>query len=395
MNRLAKAFTEGTHRWCRPRETLDRINPHLVAMGITRNADVTGLDCLKIPTFCSIRPQGKILQVSNGKGLTSEAAEVSALMEAIELYHAENPPAELRRSTALEMRDSGDRFWVPVKENADRPTCYYSSTYVMDWVLGADILCGEPTWIVASIPYVCTPSLLKWNSNGLASGNHIVEATLHGLYEVVERDSITLFGERADERRHVDLDTIDDPSILDLLSRIHSAGLEVCLIYGPNRVPVHTFWAAIIDRNAFAASTRLVGGSGSHLCPAVAASRALTEAAQARLGLIHASREDLVMHYSERYSHEVFDIMMDAPVNTCWQQFEDRSTDNLENDLDLILGDLRAAGMEHVYRVDLTRSEFEIPVARVIVPGLGVDPRLLGQGGSSLSLRAGLTGEQR
>ena len=104
---LHKEFIDGTHRWIRPEATLKRIAPHLEAMGITRAADVTGLDKINIPVFCSMRPQGKVLQISNGKGATTEAAEASALMEAIELHHAENPPADMRRDSAMGILQSG------------------------------------------------------------------------------------------------------------------------------------------------------------------------------------------------------------------------------------------------------------------------------------------------
>jgi ribosomal protein S12 methylthiotransferase accessory factor len=36
----------------------------------------------------------------------------------------------------------------------------------------------------------------------------------------------------------------------------------------------------------------------------------------------------------------------------------------------LILGKLRGAGLVHAWVVDLTKPEFDIPVARVVVPGL-------------------------
>ena len=52
-----------------PEDTLAKIEPHLSAIGVTRCADVTDLDRVGIPVFCAIRPQGKMIQVTNGKGL--------------------------------------------------------------------------------------------------------------------------------------------------------------------------------------------------------------------------------------------------------------------------------------------------------------------------------------
>src|ERR1043166_3908070 len=60
-------------------------------LGITRVTDVTRLDRVGVPVFCSIRPgaQPGSLCVNAGKGLTQEEARVGAYMEAIEFALAE------------------------------------------------------------------------------------------------------------------------------------------------------------------------------------------------------------------------------------------------------------------------------------------------------------------
>ena len=99
MNLLNKGYTSGAHRLINPAQTLAKIKPHLPAMGITRCANVTGLDRIGIPVYCAIRPNGADLQVSNGKGINHQAAQVSALMEGIEIFHAETPDDNLRRDS--------------------------------------------------------------------------------------------------------------------------------------------------------------------------------------------------------------------------------------------------------------------------------------------------------
>jgi ribosomal protein S12 methylthiotransferase accessory factor len=66
---LRKTYYGGTHRVSPPEDTLAKIEPHLSAIGVTRCADVTDLDRIGIPVFCAIRPQGKMIQVTNGKGI--------------------------------------------------------------------------------------------------------------------------------------------------------------------------------------------------------------------------------------------------------------------------------------------------------------------------------------
>ena len=58
--------------------------------GITRIAELTGLDTLGIPVFAAIRPMGKSLSTQQGKGTTALAAKVSALVESLETWSAEH-----------------------------------------------------------------------------------------------------------------------------------------------------------------------------------------------------------------------------------------------------------------------------------------------------------------
>ena len=97
VHRAAKRFFLGTHRTATPEETLERIRPYLRRCGITRLADVTGLDRIGIHTVLAHRPNSPSLSNSAGKGFSLTAATVSAAMEGIEVYHAEAlalPPVE-------------------------------------------------------------------------------------------------------------------------------------------------------------------------------------------------------------------------------------------------------------------------------------------------------------
>ncbi|HSB67827.1 MAG TPA: hypothetical protein VLT62_00645, partial [Candidatus Methylomirabilis sp.] len=53
---LRKGYRDGTHRLTIPEETLARVRPHLAAMGVTRVANITGLDRIGIPVVMVCRP---------------------------------------------------------------------------------------------------------------------------------------------------------------------------------------------------------------------------------------------------------------------------------------------------------------------------------------------------
>jgi ribosomal protein S12 methylthiotransferase accessory factor len=88
-HRAIKGFWRGTQRSVSPAETLERIRPYLPTFGITRLANITGLDWIGIPVTLAIRPNASTLSNGSGKGFTMAAAMTSGAMEALELYHAE------------------------------------------------------------------------------------------------------------------------------------------------------------------------------------------------------------------------------------------------------------------------------------------------------------------
>jgi ribosomal protein S12 methylthiotransferase accessory factor len=378
LENLTKEYISGTHRLVPPEKTLERIQPHLARIGITRCADVTGLDRLSIPVYCAIRPQGLVLQVSNGKGLGHTNAKVSALMEAIEIYHAEHPdPAKLRRTSLAKLRGEGNSVISPAQLPEYLSECYFSEDFAIDWTCGEDLQTGEAIWLPASAVYLCEPSLHSFSANGLASGNHPMEATLHGLYEAIERDALSRLSSNgrlqiSDYCQVVDLDRVDDPFVQQLYQTLEQAGVKLVLLWVPSCIAVNTFWAVILDPNPFSASSAVNIGYGTHLSPAVAAIRAITEAAQSRLTFIHGGREDMkeLSYQESNLKQRTFKFFDRLAADTDWQQFTDRSGASLQQDYARVLNSLSLAGYDRIWRVELTRAPFNIPVVKVIVPGL-------------------------
>lgn len=385
MENLNKGYINGTHRLISPEQTLANITSHLPAMGITRCANVTGLDRIGIPVYCSIKPRGRMVQIHNGKGLLPIAAKVSALMEAIEVFHYENPGQDLKRTSLKRIQDRGETVIHP----HSLPLCfsdnYFSADFIIDWVKGENLLTQEEVWIPGSAAYLCSPSLYTDSSNGLASGNHTIEATLHGLYELVERDAIAQLSVNGrlslQGCQIIDLSTIDDLVIRELIDLIQSANLKLILIWAESCIPIHTFWAILLDRNPINPAIVVNMGYGTHLSLSVAATRAITEAAQSRLTFIYGVSEELAEELSgDRINtyHKIFQYFDRLQGTTPWQTFNSLASNSLSEDYRYILHHLSQAGFQNLFRVELTRSPFNIPVVKVFVPGLAYNPSLTG-----------------
>ena len=104
MPGAVKSFTAGTHRSISPEQTLARVQPWLKAMGITRIANITGLDVLGVPVVMVCRPNSRSLSVAQGKGATLAAARASGLMESVEFWHAERISKPLVLGSVLDLK---------------------------------------------------------------------------------------------------------------------------------------------------------------------------------------------------------------------------------------------------------------------------------------------------
>ncbi|NJK74780.1 MAG: hypothetical protein HC942_12790 [Microcoleus sp. SU_5_6] len=385
MDALTKRYSIGTHRLISPEQTLANIQPYLAAAGITRCADITGLDRIGIPVYCSIKPGGRLVQIHNGKGLYPLAAKVSALMEAIEVFHAENPDCDFHRDSFKGVCQSDISVISPNILPLYLSQNFFSNDWIIDWIQAENLRKNESVLLPASAVYLCSPSLYSFSSNGLASGNHIVEATLHGLYELIERDAIARVNINGKINLKnceiIDLNTVDDESIRELINKIEAANFKLVLIQLKSCISIHTFWAIILDKNPLTPSIMVNFGCGTHLSLSVAATRAITEAAQSRLTFIYGVSEELAEPLPPDRSQTYYKIYayFDRLEGTVpWQNFSSLAGNNLSEDYDRVLRCLWEAGYENIFRVDLARSTFNIPVVKVIVPELRYNPSITG-----------------
>ena len=82
-----KWTVNGTSRIKPAQETLKKVIPISKKIGVTRLADITDMDVLRIPNYSAVVPGTEdYIWVYSGKGPTKEHAMASALMESIERY---------------------------------------------------------------------------------------------------------------------------------------------------------------------------------------------------------------------------------------------------------------------------------------------------------------------
>ncbi|WP_224368781.1 YcaO-like family protein [Hyalangium versicolor] len=377
-HRARKQRFGGTDRTRSPTETVAEWKPAMRRFGITRLADITGLDRIGVPVVVAVRPAATTLATSQGKGMNLDAAMASALMEAIETWHAENLDAPVRYATHDEMRRRHpviDVSLLKLVRERRRISAHHSN-----WIAGWDILREGPSWVpldcVALTPRPFPSQFCRLNTTGLASGNHMLEALCHALYEVIERDAVTgaLFGAA---RRRVDLDGVRNPVCRALMDRLRAADVDVIAWDVTCDTGVPTFAARVVDRGEHGnfRPTFPGAGSGTHLTPSVALHRALTEALQDRLCRIGGARDDItraqyVKALDMQAQQELLDLIAREPVVCALDDLPDRATDTFEGDVRVLTEALRAANVPEAVVVDVSRAEVGMPVIRVVVPAL-------------------------
>ena len=376
-----KAFWRGTHRVVSPGETLSRVAGAASALGLTRVANVTGLDYLSIPVFIAVRPNARSLSVSQGKGLDAKCAAASAVMEALELAHAER--ATLRRVSAS---------YASLRERAADPASLphlrgvpLAREQKITWVEGVDLVNGSKIFVPFDL-VDCrfdrrrgAAEVFLRTSNGLASGNVWLEAVCAGICEVIERDATSLWALRnaaQKQERRLNLATVSDDDCRTLLDDIGARGMSVALWDVTTDVGVSCLLCRISEaagnqRSALGAFL----GAGCHLSREVALVRAVTEAAQARLTYIAGSRDDLYCRDYEKAEAPGVAAMLEdewrrEQAVRSFESMPSNAGETFEEDLAQLVSRLRAAGLERVIAVDLTDDRFGIPVVRIIVPGL-------------------------
>lgn len=378
---VEKGWRRGTHRVRSPAETLARVEPARAACGITRLANVTGLDRIGLPVMQAIRPNARSVAVSMGKGLDRDSAAASALVEAIEVWHAEHVDRPLRLACRRELTEAGlaavDGRRLPVARA--RP---FDPRRTMLWSEGHDLMQDRPCWVPHELVHADdTVSLpggggFQAGTNGLAGGNHRLEARLHALCELIERDATTLwFRQRPTARAltRLDLATVDDADAIAVAAVLAAAGFEVGAWVTTSDVGVPTFLVTLLDRRDPLGHPGL--GAGCHPAKEVALLRALLEAAQVRLAYIAGARDDIEpasygAEAARGRSARARALAVATPPALDYRALPTAAADTLDADCAFVLEHLQAVGIDQAVEVELTRPAIGLPVVRLVVPGL-------------------------
>ena len=408
-----KWTVNGTSRIKPAHETLNNVMPISKKIGVTRLADITDMDVLRIPNYSAVVPGTEdYIWVYSGKGPTKQHAMASALMESIERYSS-LPSGWLGKFVRSSYSELSKTHKVLHPDKIVEPMRFvYHTNMMMDWLPGHDLVSDEEIMVPASIAlfrYTPPPPAINpfsyFHTNGLASGNVMEEAICHALCEVIERDAMSLADLRASAIPFHILRTIvhslnaaafsvspiltdrfvDDPSIFpdvdiqeinfepvkSLVEKFRQADISLMVKNITSDIGIPTFNASSVEWISHDYGY-LAEGHGTHPDARIALLRAITEVSQTRAANIQGARDDLrkIKYNDENTDDRRAWQFMRSTKKIKFSEVPTFFNEDILDDINLILYRLKNVGMNQVIIVDLTNQDIGIPVVRAIVPGL-------------------------
>lgn len=329
---------------------------------------------------------------SGGKGKEEARAKAACLCEAIERHSGVYQGGETkRRATYEEVKESAihpksillfseNQYRIRDEWNQKRHRFHtiperFNESKSIDWSPCWSMHQKRWKWLPTSFCYYGYHDLGKsgfcrGDSNGCASGNTRVEAVFSGFLELVERDSVALWWYPRLRKPEVDLSSFTDPYIAMLIAYYQSLGRKVWAIDITTDLGIPSIAAFCSDLSG----KEILFGFGAHLDAQKALLGALLEMNQGykmahwRNGkMLDQNRIDWIA--SATTENQPYLLPDTKAGKKKYSDYLNRASQNPKGNLDLCLQIAGEKNLE-VLILDQTRSHIEMPVVRVVVPGL-------------------------
>ena len=415
VNRKVTFILDGGHRTCTPEETFRKyehlVSPitgvveylqpvqdgdgpvHVYIAGHNPAFKMESLDFLK----------RSLRHASGGKGALESQAKASALCEAIERYSGERTGSEVAVTTSFhEMRDrfgsdaihpndvmlfserqlAEREAWNAKKSKFNRVVEPLDESVPIDWTPVWSLTHCRHKYLPTQLLYyqsqasaTCDAFYCRGCSNGNASGNNLEEAVLQGFFELVERDATALWWYNRLRRPAVAVESFEEPYLHDLIGNYKSLGREAWALDITSDLAIPAF--AAVSRLRSGPEERILFGLGCHLDARIALQRAFSEMDQ-MFGMAGGGGEGkLAIEDAETLSWLKTASLANQPhmapdgaaAAGRREDYPCLYSSDLIEDIGLCRRSVEERGME-VLVLDQTRPDVEMPVAKVIVPGL-------------------------
>lgn len=234
------------------------------------------------------------------------------------------------------------------------------------WIPSICLSTQETVWVPQEYCYHLDGQRSRYyipTSNGVATGRGYSEATLQGLYELIERDSAAIWWYNQCIRHQFDVDTVRIPIVQRVNQYFALRKMKLRLIDITSDVAI-TSIAAVAYKNGEARSLRL--GFGCHHSQNVAVARAVTEVMQSDVA-INLKHGGQLPDYSRFGGKADLDLSFLNPKNIVPFRPYEHVPKPISFVLDDVIFKLHKLGLD-VYLVNFSIVGFPFKVVRVIAP---------------------------
>ena len=373
-----KTYTLDQDKVISPDETLNRVFNTLAATDANiLDKIVRVANKLNIPMY-SARGGADFVSVVNssattGKGATEVQAQASAMMELIERFTSFGYKYDITASynhIKDEVKDF--KIFFPLLNHVDDEENIIRnlSEVSLEWTPGYNLSKNENTLV---------PSIYKniVGTNGLASGNTLEEAVLHGICEVMERHVLTRIESDRIITPEIRPDSIDHPIARDLMNKYKANNMKLILNDFTLDMGIPTI-AAIAYYTTDDGLDMLYISAGTHTDPMKALIRALTELPQYIYNIdvlkkrsYSAERIHNIKFINEGMIRSGIVYKKDSDYLTnCSQQInmdeiKNYSQPDIKNEIEVCIDILAGHGIEIIV-INKTHPVLNIPVVRVV-----------------------------
>jgi ribosomal protein S12 methylthiotransferase accessory factor len=404
-------MTSGGYRTVSSRTTVDRFRKHVSALtGVVSRLERIDADVpmntnyyaghnFSAPSRSVDELRAALSGGSFGKGSTAEQGEASALMEAIERYSGIVQGDEIRTTRRFTDFAPGDaihpndvllysdaQFRAQAASQDAGPlqmSAPFDRSAEIEW---------SPVWSLRDKRFRFLPTGLLYffyrgpgqinaDSNGCAAGNTLEEAIVQGFLELVERDTYAIWWYNRLRRAELDLDQFQDAYVRDLRSQLADDGRKLWVLDVTNDLGIPSYVAIAHWMQNSRESIEF--GSGAHFDSRIALLRALTELMQfLSIGVMaDGTGEKSTLDGVTPFRLRNYPFLTPRGRVTVRPGADARlgRLDNTRVQVEACLRVVRRMKLDFLV-LDQTRPDIEVPVARVIVPGLRHFYRRFGPG---------------
>lgn len=374
-----KKYTDVQEKACHPKETIENVLEKLKKIDIPILKEIfriDNLDRIGVPVYvCKVYEEvGNLLGMSEsfGKGITSEQAEASALMELIERYS--NFTFLLKENFFVESYNNLSKETIPIEFFlAPLPDIFKENGFFEElkniklrWNKAYDLVRSE----IVSFPLYWFYRI--YGTTGWAAGNTLEEATLQALCEIIERHCISVVMEEKLEVPTIEIDSIEIPLLKDLIDKVLSSGIEIVIKDFSLGFEIPTIAVITHDPLAPTSTLKIYGAAGTHPNPKFALIRALTELIQHRAQILY--REKVLKKVGgPTYCFLNFKSLEDADFllkgeKISFDKLPSFSHPDFKVEIEYVVQELYKKGLKP-YLIETTNQLLEIPSVIVVIPG--------------------------